>query len=280
MDNQNQMDPAERAVYQEVLTIMNASTIPFMVGGAHALERYTGIKRYTKDIDIFVRQEDCQKVLSLFSAKGYKTEMTHPHWLGKILFNQFVVDVIFSSGNGLARVDNEWFQHATEERVLGIPVRLAPAEEMIYSKAYIMERERFDGADVAHLILALGDRLDWRRLVDRMGSHWRVLLIHLILFDFAYPSERHKIPSWLIAEFVHRFEVERQESASEDPVCYGTFISREQYLNDIMQWGYADARLRSPQSMTEEEIRQWTSAIEGGDKHNNGRKVKPDGHVS
>jgi hypothetical protein len=33
-----------------------------------------------------------------------------------------------------------------------------------------MERERFDGADVAHIILAYGDRLDWRRLLERFGS--------------------------------------------------------------------------------------------------------------
>ena len=40
-------------------------------------------------------------------------------------------------------------------------VLVAPAEESLWCKAFVMERERFDGADVAHIILAYGDRLDW-----------------------------------------------------------------------------------------------------------------------
>ena len=51
-----------------------------------------------------------------------------------------------------------------------------------------MERERYDGADVAHIILAYGDRMDWRRLIDRFGRYWRVLLSHLVLYGFIYPS--------------------------------------------------------------------------------------------
>ncbi len=59
---------------------------------------------------------------------------------------------------------------------------------MIWSKAFIMERERYDGADIAHLILACGRDLDWRRLLGRFGRRWRVLLSHLVLFGFVYPG--------------------------------------------------------------------------------------------
>ena len=96
--------------------------------------------------------------------------------------------MIFSSGNGLAVVDETWFEHATEQNVLGLTVLVAPAEESLWSKAFVMERERFDGADVAHIILAYGDRLDWHRLLERFGPHWRVLLAHLILYGFIYPE--------------------------------------------------------------------------------------------
>ena len=73
--------------------------------------------------------------------------------------------MIFSSGNGIAVVDEQWFEHATEGEVLGVQVLVAPPEESLWSKAFVMERERYDGADVAHIILAVGDRLDWRRLI-------------------------------------------------------------------------------------------------------------------
>ena len=75
--------------------------------------------------------------------------MPFPHWLGKIHRGEHFMDMIFSSGNGVARVDDLWFEHAPKTNVLGVIVRLSPVEEMIWSKAFIQERERFDGADVA-----------------------------------------------------------------------------------------------------------------------------------
>ena len=109
-------------------------------------------------------------------SAGYETELVFSHWLAKIRSPEGFIDVIFSSGNGVATVDDGWFEHATRGRVLGVPVKIAPAEETIWSKAFVMERERYDGADVAHLILAHGERLDWKRLLARFGPHWRVLL--------------------------------------------------------------------------------------------------------
>ena len=112
--------------------------------------------------------------------------------------------MIFSSGNGIAVVDDGWFEHATEREVLGVNVQVAPPEESIWSKSFVMERERYDGADVAHIILAHGERLDWRRLIDRFGAYWRVLLSHLVLFGFIYPSERSRVPAWVLEELMQR----------------------------------------------------------------------------
>jgi len=42
---------------------------------------------------------------------------------------------------------------------------------MIWSKAFIMERDRYDGADIAHIIRTCGKGLDWSRLLHRFGSH-------------------------------------------------------------------------------------------------------------
>jgi hypothetical protein len=66
-------------------------------------------------------------------------------------------------------------RYAEPAIVMGQPVRLCPAEETIWSKAFVMERERYDGADIAHLLRARAEMLDWRRLTRRFGRHWRVL---------------------------------------------------------------------------------------------------------
>src|SRR5262249_54406684 len=151
---------------------------------------YTGIARHTKDLDVFLRPADVPSALEAFKAGGYRTELVFSHWLAKAYHGNDFVDLIFCSGNGLCRVDDVWFRPAVEGEVLGLRTHLIPVEEMVWQKGYIMERERFDGADILHLLRARGRHIDWARLVDRYGPHWRVLLSHLVLFGFVYPGHR------------------------------------------------------------------------------------------
>jgi hypothetical protein len=174
------------------------------------------------------------------------------------------IDLIFGAGNGVAMVDDLWFAHAIPGCVFGVPVLLCPPEEMIWSKAFIMERERYDGADIAHLILAHGPRLDWRRLLGRFGRRWRVLLSHLILFGFIYPGERAAIPEAVMIHLLRRLDRERAWPAEDARVCDGTLLSREQYLIDVTRHGYADGRLTPRGEMTAAEIAHWTAAIPAG----------------
>ena len=160
---------------------------------------------------------DVHRLLEVCAAAGYEAELVFSHWLAKIRSPDGFIDVIFSSGNGIAVVDDQWFEHATEQNVLGLTVQVAPAEESLWSKAFVMERERFDGADVAHIILAYGDRLDWRRLLERFGPHWRVLLAHLILYGFIYPSARSRVPTWVMHELLDRLAPELDAPDAEDP---------------------------------------------------------------
>ena len=85
------------------------------------------------------------------------TELTFPHWLGKARQGRHYVDLLFGSGNGVCPVDTDWFTHARQIRMWRVPARFCPPEEMIWSKSFVQERERFDGADVLHLIRAQAD---------------------------------------------------------------------------------------------------------------------------
>lgn len=246
--------------YRHALAILADAEVPHLVGGAYALARYTGIERHTKDFDVFIRREDFGRAAWAFQKAGYKTELTFPHWLGKAWKGEDFVDLIFSAGNGVAAVDDLWFEHAVRERVFGVEVDLIPAEEMIWSKGLIMERERFDGADVAHVLRAVGHRLDWQRLLDRFGPYWRALYAHLVLFGFIYPSKRSNVPPWVMEELERRMHEESGSGDAADEICYGTIISRQQYLKDIEDWGYADARLVDG-TMTEADIAHWTAGI-------------------
>jgi hypothetical protein len=251
---QDVLDPASREFYSQVLTILNDAGIPFLIGGAFALGHYTGIIRRTKDLDIFVHPQDVDRTLAAFAAQGYQTELTAPHWLAKAFYKDDFVDVIFSSGNGVARVDEEWFQHASAGKILGKTVQVCPVEEILWSKVFILARERCDAADVAHLLRACAAELDWPRLLRRFDAHWRVLLSQLILFGFIYPAERAQIPAQVMQELLDRLQAELTSEAPADPVCQGTLLSWDQYLIDMEEWGYQDGRLRPRGNLTAEEI--------------------------
>jgi hypothetical protein len=255
------LKPATAAFYARMLEALHAAGVPFLVGGAYAFARYTGVVRHTKDFDVFVRQDDLDRVLDALAGVGCVVDRSYAHWFGKAVCGEDVVDVIHGSGNGLAAVDAGWFAHAVSDEVFGLPVRLCPPEEMLWSKAFVQERERFDGADVLHLLRARAEELDWPRLLWRFGEHWRVLLAHLVLFGYVYPAEQTKIPAWVMDELVRRLKAEPDQPSAVGRVCRGTLLSRSQYLTDVEEWGYRDSRLPPYGVMTPDDIDDWTDAI-------------------
>ncbi len=248
--------------YKRVLQVFADTGLDFLVGGAFAFARYAGVDRNTKDIDIFIRRRDWPKASEVLARRGIDTELTYPHWLGKAFggrSREFFVDIIFSSGNGVAEVDEEWFAHAPPGEAVGLPVKLMPVEEMIWSKAFLMERERYDGADVAHLIRACHHQIDWHRLLARFGGHWPVLLAHLVMYAYIYPGEPR--PQGVMDELLRRAAAGRERLDPDLRICRGTLLSREQYLIDVEGWNYLDARLAPLGTMTPEEAATWTEAI-------------------
>lgn len=257
----SEIPPRTLTFYRDILELLNRSSLPYLVGGAYAFNYHTGFNRYTRDFDIFIARADYCRISEVLSNAGYNTELTYPHWLAKIHFNGDFIDLIFSSGNGIAEVDKAWFDHAVAAEILGVQTNICPVEETIWSKAFIMERERFDGADVAHLILTCGQQLDWPRLISRFGQHWRLLLCHLTLFGFIYPAHRDLIPIWVMDALLNQLKDELHLPSPEDNLCGGTLLSREQYLKDINQFGYQDARVAPHGNMTAQDTAKWTEAI-------------------
>lgn len=255
----DELEPRTTRFYLNALAVLAKARVPHLLGGAYALAHYTGMARHTKDLDLFVRPADAPRTLDVLTQAGYRTEITFSHWLGKAFCGGDFVDVIFCSGNGLCPVDDEWFAHAVPLEPGGA-ARLCPPEELIWQKAFIMERERFDGGDVNHLLRARGPTLDWQRLLRRFDRHGEVLLGHLIFFGFVYPTERSKIPAWVLDTLLERYRKETRPTDGGEKVCRGTLLSRMQYLADTERWGYRDARLPPGGAMSAEQITHWTAA--------------------
>jgi hypothetical protein len=237
-----QREQGEIHARAQAITVLKEAGVPFVVGGAYAYAAYTGIYRDTKDLDLFPRKRDALRALEVLAQDGWRTERTDEVWLYKAFKGEWFVDLIFSSGNGVAVVDDDWFRYAREGEVFGHTVQLAPPEEMIWSKAYVLERERFDGADVNHIIKCMGERMDWDRLLRRFDRHWEVLLSHVCMFRFAYPTERNVVPRWLMVELLSRSLETVREGNRGPRICRGNLMSRVNYGVDINEWGYLDGR--------------------------------------
>jgi hypothetical protein len=233
--------PDELDARADALRALAESGVPVLVAGAYAFFEYTGIFRDTKDLDVFLRERDLDDAFRVLEGAGFRTELLDPGWIGKGYRGEWFVDLIFSSGNGVAAVDDLWFEHARPARVMGVDVLLAPPEEMIWSKAFVLERERYDGADVNHLLRAMGEQLDWERLLFRFDRYWEVLLSHLLLFRFAYPGERSKVPDRVLECLLARAGAEIGTDHPR-PLCRGPLMSRVQYRHDLEHLGYENGR--------------------------------------
>lgn len=225
-------------VFRRALKAMRRSDVPFVVGGAFAVNKYTGIWRNTKDLDLFTRPADGPRALEILADVGFETYVQEKHWLGKSLFEDHVVDVIWGGGNWATYVDDHWFTNAEPAQVCGVDTFLAPAEDIILSKAWVAGRERFDGADIAHLIRARGDRFDWDDVVARFGPHWELLMQYMVLYRFAYPEAPEHAPAEVIKRMASWIGTEK-EYADGLPFR-GILLDRYAYLHDLRFEGRPD----------------------------------------
>lgn len=228
--------------YRQSIHTAKQSEVQFLIGGAYAFRCYTGIVRNTKDLDFFIRYTDLDRFLRQFLSNGFLVEIAEPQWLAKARKGDLFVDVIYGSMSEVTKVDDKWFERSNQRVILGHTVDICPVEEMIWSKAFVLERDRFDGADIAHLLLKCWDEIDWDYLVERFGPNWHILLMHLVLFRFVYPSKTGLIPDRVIRTLMDRFESESTHNHDRG-LCRGTLVAPSQYKIDVQQWGFKDARL-------------------------------------
>lgn len=232
----------EREIYKLALTTLNAAGLPYVVAGAYAIHAHTGIHRETKDLDIFAEPEQVVPIMHALAAAGFTPRLEQPHWLAKAMLGEHFVDIIYGMGNGLALIDGAWYRHSRPAILAATPVRIAPAEELLWHRLFIGERHRQDMADIVHLMLRVGAALRWERILEKTGAHWPLLLAHLQLFRYIYPEAQHGCPEWVMEELLARAAEELHTPRSGAAVTRGPLISRFSFAIDVNEWGFEDAR--------------------------------------
>lgn len=191
----------EWEVYRRAIRAWHGRGIPVVLGGAFALASYTGRWRNTKDIDLYVvpsRREEAVALLGDLGFSDYYDVLPYDRrWIYRAHQEDVIVDVIFSFANQVADVDERWTTAGPRMLLRGEEVSVIPAEELVWAKLYIVQRERCDWPDVLNVIYASGSSFDWRHLIDRLGPDLPLLSGVLSTYSWLCPGEANALPRWL-----------------------------------------------------------------------------------
>ncbi len=232
--------PEEQAtLFREVLTALQERQVPYAVSGAFALRAHTGICRFTKDLDLFMTAKTSCEVFPYLRERGFDCEVRDPVWLAKARKGDFFVDLITGMSNGVIVVDDSWIERASEAVVHGVKTRVLAPEELVASKIFVAKRERFDGADIAHVIYGTFGCFDWERELSLIGEHWEMLLWSLLLFRYVYPAQTHYVPAGVWNSLLSRLE---SQIARPDPHARfrGSLVDENMFAIDIHEWELAN----------------------------------------
>ena len=232
----------EREVYRRALEALNAAGVRYVVAGAYAIYEHTGIYRKTKDLDLFFEPAAVVPAARALRDAGFVMRLEDEHWLAKATSGEYFVDLIYGMGNGLAFIDEGWITHSRPGILAATPVTIAPAEELIWHRLFISERHRHDMSDIVHLILCVGDSLDWERLVARVGENWPLLLSQVLMFTYVYPGHKNNIPGWVRERLLERAREEFARDEEDVDFTRGPLISRFSFTIDVREWGFSDPR--------------------------------------
>ena len=232
--------PEEQAeLFREVLTALEQKRVPYAVSGAFALRQHTGICRFTKDLDLFMTACTGIKVLPYLRKCGFNCVVSDPVWLSKAHKGDFFVDLITGMSNAVLTVEDSWIERARPAVIHGIETRVLAPEELVASKIFVVRRERFDGADIAHVIYGTYPSFDWERELQLVGEHWEMLLWSLLLFRYVYPAQTHYVPSEVWNQLLGRFQ---HELAHPNPNAEfrGSLVDNNMFAIDVNEWGLAN----------------------------------------
>lgn len=225
--------------YQLALRALAASKVPFVVGGAWAVDHYTPLARLTFDLDLMIEPSQLDAAIQALSQHGAR-------WLARDVLQVRMalggaeIDLVHHLVQGECAVDRTWYQHALPGYVFDVATVFAAPAELIWSKAFIASRHRFDGADIVHLIRATRRTLDWQRLYRRLKPYPELLLAYLNLFEFCYPGEREVIPAWLWKALFA--DLQAAPAPTGPKICRGRLIDSTSFVFDIVAKGYRDVQ--------------------------------------
>lgn len=186
-------------VYKCVLDRVCAANIPFALGGGLALGVYTEKFRRSKDIDLYILPEHREPIIGMMTECGlddyFHVKEYVRDWIYRGHIDDVIVDAIWAMANKRAVVDKRWLTGGPKVQMFGQEFRVIPPEELMWSKLYVLQKDRCDWPDIMNLMYAAGPTLDWPHLLERVAEDVPLVKGVLSVFSWVSPERAALIPA-------------------------------------------------------------------------------------
>lgn len=209
-------EPEQWSIYKRVISEAHKRGVRFAIGGGLAAMTYAGQWRDTKDIDLYILKRDRDELIDIVTSSGlqdyYDQKPYDRNWIYRSYRHDIIVDIIWAMANQRAQVDEAWLE-GPEIETGGERFSLLRPEEMLWSKLYILQRDRCDWPDALSMLYTVGSDLDWRCVLARVSEDRPLLNALLSVFAWLCPDRARAVPSWLWDEI--RIETSDAENCQE-----------------------------------------------------------------
>ena len=190
----------EWALYKGVIQEARRRGLPFAIGGGLAAMTYAGQWRNTKDLDFYILPRDREAMIDVLNHFGlqdyYDRQPYDRNWIYRGCKDGNIVDIMWAMANQRAVAEESWLA-GPEVEADGERFRLLPPEEALWTKLYIVQRDRADWPDAMNVLYGVGPQMDWRRLLPKLGPDKELLAALLSCFGWLCPERARELPAWL-----------------------------------------------------------------------------------
>jgi hypothetical protein len=151
---------------KRVTAILREEEIPFVLGGGMAAWARGGPPT-EHDIDLVIRESDCDRALDACAAAGLRTEVPPEGWLVKVWDGDTLVDLIFRP-TGLD-IDDA-FASSDVLNVHAVVMPVLAVDDLLLTKLFALTEHNLDYAPLLEYARSLREQIDWRSLQRRTAG--------------------------------------------------------------------------------------------------------------
>lgn len=189
---------------------------------------YADHPRDTKDIDLYVQPKDREAMIKVVLDAGFSDYFDrNPYdrnWIFRGFRDDSIVDVMWAMANQRAQVDPDWLNGPIVS-IDGLGLRLLRPEETLWTKLYVLQKDRCDWPEAINMLSSIGADLDWARLMRRTAEDTPLLAALVHVFQWVCPDQCRALPPAVLDQL-----------RSVQPTPIGTDLGARARLLDGRPW--------------------------------------------